>query len=138
MSNHLETARQIYVDFGKGNIPGILAQLAEDVVWEEGAIDHGVPWLRPGRGKGHVAEFFSVVGRELDIAKFEAKQFFVAGNEVIVLCHMRATIRSTGKVLDDAYELHHWRFARNGKDDGKVVGFRHVVDSHQHWLVSRR
>ena len=134
MSNHLKTAQQIYVDFGKSNIPGILAQLADDVVWEEGATDHGVPWLRPGRGRGHVAEFFSVVGREFDIAKFEVKQFFVAGNEVIVHCHMRATIRSTGKVLDDAHELHHWYFS----DNGKVAGFRHAVDSHQHWLVSRR
>jgi uncharacterized protein len=134
MSNHLKTAQQIYVDFGKGNISGILAQLADDVVWEEEAADYGIPWLRPGRGKGHVAEFFSVIGHELEIAKFEAKQFFTTGDVVIVHCHMRATVRSTGKVLDDAYELHAWRFGA----DGKVAGFRHVVDSHQHWQVSRR
>ena len=138
MSNHLKTAQQIYVDFGKGNIPGILDQLAEDIAWEEGATDHGVPWLRPGRGRGHVAEFFSIVGRELDIAKFEVKQFFAEGNQVVVHCHMRATIRSTGKVLEDSHELHVWRFADGGPDSGKVVGFRHVVDSHHHWLVSRR
>jgi hypothetical protein len=134
MSNYLKTTQQIYVDFGKGNIPGILAQLSDDVVWEEGAADHGIPWLRPGRGRGHVAEFFSVIGREFDIAQFEAQRFFATDHEVVVRCHMRATIRSTGKMLDDNFELHLWRF----DDEGKVAGFRHVVDSHQHWLVSRR
>jgi len=133
MSNQLATARHIYADFAKGNIPGILATLADDILWEEGATDHGIPWLRPGRGKGHVGEFFTVVGREFDIASFEAKQFFEAGNTVIVWCHMRATIRSTGKPLDDAFELHLWRFGA----DGKVVGFRHAVDTHEQWLVSR-
>ncbi len=133
MSKQLETARQIYADFGKGNIPGILAVLADDVVWEEGATDYGIPWLRPGRGKGHVGEFFTVVGREFDISSFEATQFFEAGNTVIVRCHMRATIRSTGKRLEDAFELHLWRFGA----DGKAAGFRHVVDTHQQWLVSR-
>jgi uncharacterized protein len=134
MANYLETAKQIYADFGKGNIPGILAQLANDVVWEEGAADHGIPWLRPGRGKGHATEFFGVVGNEFDISQFEATQFFVTGDEVIVHCRMRATIRSTGKLLEDNHELHLWRFGT----DGKVVSFRHVVDTHHHWLVSRR
>jgi hypothetical protein len=46
---------------------------------------------------------------------------------------MRATIRSTGKRFEDTSELHVWRFG----SDGKVTGFRHVVDSHQHRLVSR-
>jgi ketosteroid isomerase-like protein len=133
MSKQLESVRQIYADFGKGNIPGILAALTEDVAWEEGAVDHGIPWLEPGRGTGHVGKFFSVVGRELAIAVFEAKQFFEAGDTVIALCHMRATVRSTGKPLEDTSELHVWRFG----SDGKVAGFRHVVDSHQQWLVSR-
>lgn len=137
MSKQLETARLIYADFGKGNIPGILATLSDDVAWEEGTTDYGIPWLRPGRGKGHVGEFFSIVGREFDIAAFEAKQFYEAGDTVIVHCRMRATIRSTGKRLEDPCELHVWRFGQDGKNDGKVVGFRHVVDTHQQWLVSR-
>ena len=133
MSDHLATARQIYADFASGNIPGILAQLADSITWEEGATDYGIPWLRPGRGKAHVAEFFAIVGRELDIAKFDVEAFLASGSEVVVRCHMRATIRSTGKLLDDPCELHLWRFGA----DGKVAGFRHVVDTHQQWLVSR-
>ena len=74
-----------------------------------------------------------MVGREFDISSFEATQFFEAGNTVIVRCHMRATIRSTGKRLEDAFELHLWRFGA----DGKAAGFCHVVDMHQQWLVSR-
>lgn len=133
MSKQLETVRQIYADFGKGNVPGILAMLADDILWEEGIADHGIPWLRPGRGKGHVGEFFSVVARELDITSFEPRQFLEAGDTIIARCHIRATVRSTAKRFEDAFELHVWRFGA----DGKVAGFRHVVDTHQHWLVSR-
>jgi hypothetical protein len=31
-------------------------------------------------------------------------------------------------------ELHLWKFAANGK----VARFRHVVDTHQHWLCDAR
>ncbi len=134
MSSYLKTAQQIYADFGTGNIPGILDQVADDVVWEEGAVDRGIPWLRPGRGKGHVAGFFEVVAREFDFSRFEVKQLFAAGSEVIVHCSVAAKIRSTGKSFEDGFEMHWWRFG----DDGKVAGFRHVVDSHSHWLASRK
>jgi ketosteroid isomerase-like protein len=81
-----------------------------------------------------VTEFFTVVGTEFDIKQFEAVRFFADGDVVLVHCRMRATIRSTGKALEDGYEFHLWRF--DGR--GKVVAFRHLVDSHHHWLLSRR
>ena len=48
MSN-IPTVQDIYAAFGRGDVPAILAQLAEDVDWEYGMADAGVPWLQPRR-----------------------------------------------------------------------------------------
>lgn len=55
MSHALETIQSIYAAFGRGDIPAILAQLADDVAWEQWP-DHraqqaGVPWLQERRGQ---------------------------------------------------------------------------------------
>jgi hypothetical protein len=133
MSNNLATVQQIYSAFGKGEIPTILEALADDVLWEEGGKDHGIPWLRPGRGKGHAAKFFAVVAEAFDIKSFQAKRFFESGDQVLVHCHMQATVRSTGRPLDDGWELHLWTLGSSGK----VVAFRHVVDTVQHLAACR-
>jgi ketosteroid isomerase-like protein len=131
MSN-LATVQQIYAAFGQGDVPAIVAKLAEGVEWEHDSVDHGIPWLRPGRGKGHVMEFFGVVGKDLDITRFEVPNMMENGNQVVAIIQIEALVRATGKSFRD-YELHVWTFG----DDGKVARFRHVSDTHQHYLASR-
>jgi ketosteroid isomerase-like protein len=128
----LKTAQTIYEAFGRGDVPGLLAQLSPDVSWEHGAPDHGIPWLKPGRGIEHVAAFFGSLSRDLAIEQFDIKGFFVSGNEVIVTVDVQAQVKATGKRFRD-FELHHWAMGA----DGKVLGFRHVLDTHQHWLACR-
>lgn len=131
-TNHLTTVQQIYAAFGQGDVPAILVMLADDVEWEHDSTDHGVPWLRPGRGKGHVLEFFGVVGKDLDITRFDVANLLVGGDQVVAVIQIEATVRPTGKRYKD-YELHVWTFDA----DGKVARFRHCTDTHQHWLASR-
>jgi len=128
----LETVQSMYTAFGRGDIPALMAHISPDVSWEHGAPDHGVPWLKPGRGLAHVVEFFQTVGRELDISRFEVQQLYAAGDQVIAQIAIELRVRSTDKPVRD-FELHHWQFGA----DGKVQAFRHVVDTHQHWLASR-
>ena len=45
MFQHAKTVEAIYAAFGRGDIPGILAALREDVEWEDDAVDQGIPWL---------------------------------------------------------------------------------------------
>jgi ketosteroid isomerase-like protein len=130
---NLETVQAIYQSFSKGDVPAILEQLNEKVSWEHDALDHGIPWLKPGRGKLHVNQFFNIVARELEISKFETKATFENGKDVIVLLEVEAKIRSTKKPLKDL-EFHIWSFDQ----EGKVKTFRHVVDTHQHLLASKR
>lgn len=130
---HLQTVQQIYQAFGRGDVPAIIEQLAEDVEWEHDSVDHGIPWLTPGRGRQHVLGFFGVVGKEFDISRFEVTGLFANDNQVIATIQIETTIQSTGKRIRDL-EVHLWTFAPNGR----VAKFRHVVDTHQHLQASLR
>ena len=44
--SNLETVQHIYEAFGKGDIPGILANLSEEALWEH----HGNPQVIPFAG----------------------------------------------------------------------------------------
>jgi len=108
MTRHRMTVESIYAAFGRGDVPAILDALREDVEWEHDCADHGIPWLAPRRGKAQVGDFFEAL-RALEIA-----------------------VRATGRSFQDV-ELHLWTFDPHGK----VARFRHVVDTHQHWLAMR-
>jgi len=130
---NLATVQGIYAAFGKGDAPAILETLSEKVKWEHDAPDHGIPWLKPGVGKLHVLEFFKTVAREFEMKRFDVKALFEQGPQVIVLIGIEAKIRSTGKPIRDD-EVHLWTF----DDQGKVKAFRHIVDTHQHFLAAKR
>ena len=71
-------------------------------------------------------------GRELEITRFELGGLMEAGNQIVAVIQIEASVRATGKRLRDL-ELHLWSFDAAGR----VAKFRHVVDTHQHWLASR-
>ncbi len=129
----LATIRTIYESFGRGDIGAIVAQLEADVVWEHDATDHGIPWLEPGRGLDHALSFFAVVGAQLQISKFDLRGLFEAGDQVIAVIDIEATVKTTGHAYRDL-ELHLWTFGPSGK----VSKFRHFVDTHLHWLASQK
>jgi ketosteroid isomerase-like protein len=131
--SHTATVQTIYQLFGKGDIPAILELMSDKVNWEQNAMDHGVPWLKPGRGKLHVHQFFKTIAREIEFTRLDIKPPIEIGNQVIAMIDLEAKVRSTGKPLNDL-EFHIWTF----DEEGKVRSFRHVVDTHQHFLASKR
>ena len=130
--DNLASVHDIYRAFGQGDVAAIIERLAPDVVWEEDAVDHGVPWLNPGRGREHVLSFFGVVGSQLDIRHFEVERLFQSDDQVIASIRIEALVRPTQKSFRDR-ELHLWTF----DPKGQVSAFRHVLDTHQHYLASR-
>lgn len=120
----IETVKKIYEAFARGDIPQILEQLSEDVVWEYGKIDNGVPWLRPGQGKKAAVDFFTSL-HGMEITRFEVND--VVGNDHVVvgLINFDFTVKSTGKKVEERDEAHIWRFDAKGR----VVRFRHAPDT---------
>jgi ketosteroid isomerase-like protein len=129
MSNS-QTVGAVYEAFGKGDIPSILSQLADDVDWEYGQSGSDVPWLQARHGRASVGGFFEALGA-LDFHKFAPKQIIDGGDVVVALVDVEFTVKATGKKVAEEDEIHLWRFG----SDGKVVRFRHGVDTHAHLMA---
>jgi uncharacterized protein len=130
MTDNAKTVAAMYEAFRKGEIAKILDQMAADVDWEPSRDDSaqkaGVRWLQPHKGPKGVAEFFEVV-RDMEFTKFNVLTIMGAGNKVAAELEITATIRSSGRILDDQ-EMHLWTF----NDAGKVTRFRHYLDTAKH------
>jgi len=129
MSN-ADVVRGIYDAFGRGDVPAILAQLADDVEWEYGVSSTTVPWLQPRRGRDAVPGFFELLVGAIEIHRFEPKQLLADGDLVVMIIDFEFTVRATGRRVVEEDEAHLWRFA-----DGKVTRFRHRADTHQQQLA---
>jgi uncharacterized protein len=129
--NNVATVQSMYEAFGRGDIPFIIDQLADDVRWEAGALDHGILWLTPGRGKAHVMSFFGAL-RDLEFTTFDVQGVLGDGDLVVGVLQAAATVSSTGGSFDNL-EIHVWRF----NSEGKVASFNHVLDTIQHLAASR-
>src|SRR5690349_14375674 len=127
--SHIETVQQIYAAFGRGDVPAILAHLADDVAWEAWDDNHaqraGVPWLRPRRGRDGAAEFFAAVGG-WEIRDFKVLRLLEADDAVVAEVAIDAVTESGAPVRDE--ELHLWSFGPGGR----VTRFRHYVDTAKH------
>lgn len=69
---------------------------------------------------------------EIDIRRFEPRRILADDTMTAVVVHVEIAVRATGRVINDL-ELHLWTFDAQGN----VARFRHVADTHQHWLALR-
>ena len=125
MSN-LETVRQIYAAFGRGDISAFLEQLDQGVDWEYGSGSNEVPWLQPRRGREAAAGFFEAL-REVEIHRFVPKELLEGPDLVVALVDIEFTVQRTGRRVIEEDEAHVWRF----NSRGKVERFRHCTDTLQ-------
>lgn len=128
MSN-LSTVQSIYEAFGRGDVPAILGVMADDVAWESWA-DHsgqkaGTDHLMPRHGPGGVAEFFGIVG-QWEIVDFQVLSLMEGGQQVGAEIVIEVNLPNGSHFRDE--EFHLWTF----NDEGKVVRFRHYVDTAKH------
>lgn len=128
--DHLKTVQSIYEAFGKGDIPFILSQLANDVKWDHwqnnSAQNAGVPWMQSRNSPNEVMEFFQALS-VLDFKDFQVLSVFGFGNKVAAEVALEAVNLTTGKTIKDE-ELHYWTF----NQEGKVSSFRHYLDTQKH------
>jgi uncharacterized protein len=131
MSTNIETVQSIYAAFGRGDVPAILATLAEDVDWEYAPPPTDLPWLQRRRGRANVGGFFEAVMKELDITRFAVNAIAEGTSLVIALVDVDYTARRTGRTGREIDEPHVWHFDAAGR----VTRFRHGADTHQQWLA---
>lgn len=124
---NIASVNAIYAAFGRQDVPAILELLSDDVEWEFGATEHGIPWLRPGRGKAAVAAFFQALGA-LEVHDFRVLATMGSGPWVVALAALECTVKASGRRLREVCEPHVWRF----DDAGRIVAMRHAADTWHH------
>ena len=83
----------------RGDIPALLDLLTDDVAWTfQGS--SSIPFAGTRRGREGVAEFFSLVGENLEFQEFELRQFVAQGDTVVVLGFERRLVKPTGRTFE--------------------------------------
>ena len=120
------TVQRIYAAFGEGDMPGLLAQIHEDVHWSFEVSAPGgelVPMFRSHRGHVGVQAYLAGVA-QLEMLAFEPRQFIVDGRTVLVRLRIHIRHPETGKDVD-LDEIHLWEVG----EDGRVVRYRPYSDT---------
>jgi hypothetical protein len=101
-AHNTRVVQDAYAAFLKGDLPGVLATLDDQIVWKgvTGA-SADVPMAGIRHGKAEVAEFFGHVARELTFSRFEPRQFVAQDNMVVALGHYTGTTKSGGSFDSD-------------------------------------
>ena len=133
-TDNAATVRGIYAAFAQGDVPSILAPLADDVRWEEWhdnfAQRAGVSYLAPRRGPAGVAEFLAVLG-QLSMLDFAVLDVIGTGRQVVAEVRASFALPGGGRFRDE--ELHLWTF----DEAGRVIRFRHYVDTAKNIAAAR-
>jgi hypothetical protein len=127
----IETIQTIYAAFARGDVPTILAHLAEDVDWEHDTFPNPIPWMQPLKGRAEVPTFFDALLSRVDIHVFTPTHFMADGLTVVDLVDLEMTVKATGKRIVERDEVHIWRL----NEQGLVQRFRHRVDTRQQALA---
>lgn len=130
----VETVQDIYAAFGRGDVPAILARLADDVQWEYATAANPIPWLQPLTGRDQVPRFFEALASHIEITRFEVAKIFGDASTVVDLVHLEYTARATGRKVQETDEVHIWHF----NAAGQVQRFRHRADTLlQAWAIGK-
>jgi len=112
---------EIYEKFGKGDVPGILANSTDDVMFDiqDRMFDSKG---RQFKGKAAVGQFFQELGGKFQYTKFQPTRFVSDGDDVFILIDAEYKLTSTGKTYASTY-THHFKVV-----NGKIAFFRGLDD----------
>ena len=114
--------RAIYESFAAGDVPGVIARMSPDIVWNEAEnfpYADGNPYCGP---EAILAGVFARLGTEWDGFAAVPEEYLDAGETVVVQGRYRGTCKATGRALDSQL-AHIWRVAR-----GRAVRFQQYTD----------
>lgn len=118
---NVAVAKQTYEAFGKGDLPGVLANFHEDVEWHAA---EGLPWGGVHKGRDAVAQdVFGELLAAFDDFALEHERYLDSGDFVVALGRYSGKGKQGGKPLDAAF-AHVWEF-----EDGKLKRFLHYTDT---------
>lgn len=132
-TDNISVVSSLYTNFGKGDVPAVLAALDEKVVWNEAegnALADRNPYIGPD------AVLNGVFTRVLEgFPNFTLNNIVLhnmENNQVLATLRYNGTNKSTGKELN-SQAAHLWTLK-----DGKIIAFQQYVDTKQLHDVSKK
>lgn len=95
-SENTKLIQDAYGAFGRGDIPGLLSTLSDDVAWEH-AESADIPWADKFKGHDGVMKFFTALGETVDFLAFEPHTFIADGDTVVVPGREKAKHKTNGR-----------------------------------------
>ena len=124
-----ERVTRIFEAFGRGDVPFILGELADDARFVS-HLDPIVPWAGDYAGKDNVARFFQALGGSVDVADHPVHSVIAQGDTVVAMGDVSFRVRQTQKAGASKW-VYIWKLA-NGQiksydqfnDTGLAEAFR--------------
>src|SRR3954451_18140899 len=120
---HEQVVQEMFAALGRGDIPRVLDQLAEDIEWRI-ARPSELPYAGLHRGREEVAKVVETFGQASEFEVFEAQEYFSRGDKVVVLGHERQRVKASGRVVETE-----WAMVFTLRD-GKIARYHNLVDTH--------
>jgi ketosteroid isomerase-like protein len=96
MGEHVDALRERYLAFAQGDLETALGLAHDDVLWQ-GTPVLDVPGAGEHQGKEALARMAAEIPRNWDDFALSADQFVEEGDTVVVLGHVDARAKATGK-----------------------------------------
>ena len=125
-AQNTQIVKDAYASFLRGDIPGVLNLLDDNVQWEGVVGTEGVmksAGLRQGRAA--VGGFFVDVDATVHFDRFEPHEYVAQGDVVVSMGHYVGSSKETGRPFEADWVMV-FRFS-----NGKIVNFREFTDSAQ-------
>src|SRR5687768_10951564 len=120
---NLQVVHKAYEAFGRGDVPGVLALLRDDVEWSTPGPPDVIPYAGSRTVHEQVEGYFEAFGGAVEVGEFEPMNFFAEEDMVVVLGHYAFRVKSTDKTVDTDW-VHAFTLR-----DGKIARFRGYEDS---------
>ena len=95
-TDNTEQVTRIFEAFGRGDVPYIVGQLADDARFTS-HLDPIVPWAGDYTGKDNVTRFFQALGGAVDVADHPVHAVVAQGDTVVARGDVSFRVRATGK-----------------------------------------
>lgn len=122
-SANIKTVQQLYADFGRGDLPALLAALDPAVEWINAGPDL-IAYAGARHGVAQVREFFDTLAASIEVQTFEPREFFAQGDRVVVLGGWSGRVKATGREYASEWAMA-WTVSH-----GTVAAFRSYEDTH--------
>jgi len=119
-----KVVQDAYAAFKRGDIPGLLNLMSDNVGWFLPGPREVIPFLGQRHGRDQVGQFFKSIAEAQDAEQFEPQEFIAQGDKVSVSGHYRWRVKSTGRTFSSDF-VHIFTV-----QNGKITNMHEYLDTH--------